>query len=307
VVNEKITLNLEPLKKYPMIFWNNDIEIQFFTNALKSFASPEQLFYKLESGYFAYVPKGLDAEGQTLQSRNSLIGQFTEKWCKDLFEPIAKELGLFAINGVVCDEIGLTKRSSADLALCTTNQLFQKPENIKLIFEIKMSVVSNYEYIFPDVIKFVGDYKQHKGNPALLRSDSMLKAIGKSINIRVSGIESSTVPIVVLGNSPIAESYIDKVDFLKTAGVIQGFWSLNPFPTTTNFIKETPKKGFQTINNYEILLSNCYELVNTDLNYFSSMIPKTQLGKIIGIANKESTDIAKAEKFLTLIRGQNGN
>jgi hypothetical protein len=307
VVNEKITLNLEPLKKYPMIFWNNDIEIQFFTNALKSFASPEQLFYKLESGYFAYVPKGLDAEGQTLQSRNSLIGQFTEKWCKDLFEPIAKELGLFAINGVVCDEIGLTKRSSADLALCTTNQLFQKPENIKLIFEIKMSVVSNYEYIFPDVIKFVGDYKQHKGNPALLRSDSMLKAIGKSINIRVSGIESSTIPIVVLGNSPIAESYIDKVDFLKTAGVIQGFWSLNPFPTTTNFIKETPKKGFQTINNYEILLSNCYELVNTDLNYFSSMIPKTQLGKIIGIANKESTDIAKAEKFLTLIRGQNGN
>ncbi|MFA5640868.1 MAG: hypothetical protein WC946_10385 [Bacteroidales bacterium] len=307
MVNEKITLNLEPLKKYPMIFWNNDIEIQFFTNALKSFASPEQLFYKLESGYFAYVPKGLDAEGQTLQSRNSLIGQFTEKWCKDLFEPIAKELGLFAINGVVCDEIGLTKRSSADLALCTTNQLFQKPENIKLIFEIKMSVVSNYEYIFPDVIKFVGDYKQHKGNPALLRSDSMLKAIGKSINIRVSGIESSTVPIVVLGNSPIAESYIDKVDFLKTAGVIQGFWSLNPFPTTTNFIKETPKKGFQTINNYEILLSNCYELVNTDLNYFSSMIPKTQLGKIIGIANKESTDIAKAEKFLTLIRGQNGN
>ncbi|MFY9598130.1 MAG: hypothetical protein WAP53_07080 [Dysgonamonadaceae bacterium] len=307
MVNEKITLNLEPLKKYPMIFWNNDIEIQFFTNALKSFASPEQLFYKLESGYFAYVPKGLDAEGQTLQSRNSLIGQFTEKWCKDLFEPIAKELGLFAINGVVCDEIGLTKRSSADLALCTTNQLFQKPENIKLIFEIKMSVVSNYEYIFPDVIKFVGDYKQHKGNPALLRSDSMLKAIGKSINIRVSGIESSTIPIVVLGNSPIAESYIDKVDFLKTAGVIQGFWSLNPFPTTTNFIKETPKKGFQTINNYEILLSNCYELVNTDLNYFSSMIPKTQLGKIIGIANKESTDIAKAEKFLTLIRGQNGN
>ncbi|MFY9362186.1 MAG: hypothetical protein WAO94_02275 [Dysgonamonadaceae bacterium] len=307
MVNEKITLNLEPLKKYPMIFWNNDIEIQFFTNALKSFASPEQLFYKLESGYFAYVPKGLDAEGQTLQSRNSLIGQFTEKWCKDLFEPIAKELGLFAINGVVCDEIGLTKRSSADLALCTTNQLFQKPENIKLIFEIKMSVVSNYEYIFPDVIKFVGDYKQHKGNPALLRSDSMLKAIGKSINIRVSGIESSTIPIVVLGNSPIAESYIDKVDFLKTAGVIQGFWSLNPFPTTTNFIKETPKKGFQTINNYEILLSNCYELVNTDLNYFSSMIPKTQLGKIIGIANQESTDVAKAEKFLTLIRGQNGN
>jgi len=295
------------MKEKQMIFWNNDIEIQFFTDALKSFASPEQLFYKLESGYFAYVPKGLDAEGQTLQSRNSLIGQFTEKWCKDLFEPIANELELFAINNVVCDEIGLTKRSSADLALCTTDQIYQRPENIKLIFEIKMSVVSNYKYIFPNMIEFVGDYKQHKGNPALLRSDSMLKAIGKSINIRVSGIASSKIPIVVLGNSPITESYIKKVDFLKTSGVVQGFWSLNPFPTTTDFIKETPKKGFQTIHNYETLLSNCRELINTDLNYFSSMISKTQLGKIIGIANQESTDVAKAEKFLILIRDQNVN
>ena len=60
-----------------MTLWNNDTEIQFFTEALKNFASPEQLFYNLQSGYFAYVPKGLDAEGQTLQSRNSLIGQFT--------------------------------------------------------------------------------------------------------------------------------------------------------------------------------------------------------------------------------------
>jgi hypothetical protein len=285
-----------------MIFWNNDIEIQFFTEALKSFASPEQLFYKLKSGYFAYVPKDVNTEGQTLQSRNTLIGQFTEKWCKDLFAPIAAELGLFAINSVVCDEIGLTKQSRADLALCTTNEINQKPENIKLVFEIKMSIVSNYQYTFPHNIEFVGDYKQHKGNPALLRSDSMLKAIGKSINIRVSGTASTKIPIVVLGNSPITDSYIKKVDFLKTAGVIQGFWSLNPYPTNTYFIKETPKKGFQTIDNYETLLFNCHELVNSDMNYFSSMIPKSQLGEIICIANQESTDIAKAEKFLTLIR-----
>jgi len=57
-----------------MILWNNDIEKQFFTEALKNFASPEQLFYNLKSGYFAYVPKGADAEGQTLQSRN--FGRF---------------------------------------------------------------------------------------------------------------------------------------------------------------------------------------------------------------------------------------
>jgi hypothetical protein len=286
-----------------MTLWNNDTEIQFFTEALKNFASPEQLFYNLQDGYFAYVPKGSDGEGKTLQSRNSLIGQYTEKWCKTLFEPIANELGLHAVNSVVCDELGLSKRSSADLAFCTTNNNFQKSENIKLIFEIKMSIVSNYKYTHPNKVEYVGDYKQHKGNPALLRSDSMLKAIGKSINIRVSGIASTKIPIVVLGNSPITDSYIKKVDFLKTSGVIQGFWSLNPNPTDSDYIKNTPKLGFQTISDKEQLLNNCKELLTNDMNYFSSMISKSKLGEIIRIASQENTDIAKAEKFLTLIRG----
>lgn len=285
-----------------MTLWSNDIEIQFFTEALKNFASPEQLFYNLRGGYFAYVPKGSDAEGQTLQSRNSLIGQFTEKWCKTLFEPIASELGLYAVNSVVCDELGLSKQSSADLAFCTNNQTIQKSENIKLIFEIKMSVVSNYKFTQPNKVEFISDYKQHKGNPALLRSDSMLKAIGKSINIRVSGIASTKIPIIVLGNSPITESYIKKVDFLKTSGVIQGFWSLNPKPANSEYVKSTPKLGFQTILDGKQLFNNCKELVSNDMNYFSSMISKVKLGEIIRIASQETTDIAKAEKFLTLIR-----
>ncbi|MBU1037181.1 hypothetical protein KKF32_04065, partial [Patescibacteria group bacterium] len=103
--------------------WNNDIEIQFFKEALENFASPEQLFYKLKDGYFAYIPKHSESEGQTLQSRNALIGQFTEKWCKNLLEPIAQKLGLFAVNGVVCDELGLTNKSSADVAFCTKDSL----------------------------------------------------------------------------------------------------------------------------------------------------------------------------------------
>ncbi len=285
-----------------MTLWNNDTEIQFFTEALKNFASPEQLFYNLQSGYYAYVPKGADAEGQTLQSRNSLIGQFTEKWSKTIFEPIAKELGLFVVNSVVCNELGLSRQSSADLAFCTTNQTIQRPENIKLLFEIKMSVVSNYKFAQPNKVEFIGDYKQHKGNPALLRSDSMLKAIGKSINIRVSGIASTKIPIIILGNSPITDSYIKKVDFLKTSGVIQGFWSLNPQPTNSDFVKITPKQGFQTIQSADKILQLCKALVATDLNYFSSMTSKAKLGDFIRIASQEPTDIAKAEKFLTLIR-----
>ncbi|URA09204.1 hypothetical protein [Thermospira aquatica] len=285
-----------------MTLWNNNTEIEFFTEALKNFASPEQLFYNLQGSYYAYIPKGFDAEGQTLQSRNALIGQFTEKWCRSLFESIAKELGLYALNSVICEEIGLSRQSSADLAFCTTSDTLQKPENIKFLFEIKMSVVSNYKYTYPNLIEYIGDYKQHKGNPSLLRSDSMLKAIGKSINIRVSSFAAAKIPIIILGNSPITENYVKKVDFLKTSGVIQGFWSLNPNPTSSEYIKNTPKFGFKTIINEEQLFNNCEELISSDMNYFSSMISKSKLGEIITIASQENTDIAKAEKFLTLIR-----
>ena len=284
------------------MLWNNDVEIKFFKEGLKNFASPEQLFYNLKDGYYAYVPNGSYSEGQTLQSRNSLIGQFTEKWCKTLFEPVAEKLGLFAVNGVICEELGLTPRSSADLAFCATDNNIQQFENVKLIFEIKMSIVSNYRLHKPDKIEFIGDYKQHKGNPSLLRSDSMLKATGKSINIRVSGQASANIPIVILGNSPITESYVKKVDFLKTSGVIQGFWSLNPMPAEGDFVKITPKRGFQTIEMLDTIFELSKQLVESDMNYFSSMVSKQNLGELISTANKESTNIAKAEKFLNLIR-----
>lgn len=39
--------------------WKNETEIRFFTEALKNFASPEQLFYYLKSGCYAYVPKNM--------------------------------------------------------------------------------------------------------------------------------------------------------------------------------------------------------------------------------------------------------
>ena len=282
-----------------MTFWNRDIETKFFAEAMKNFASPEQLFYKLSDGYFAYIPKGKSSKGQTLQSRNSLIGQYTERWCKKFFQPIAKDLGLFALNSVICPELGLTTQSDADLAFCTTTDTHQKAENIKLLFEIKMSIINNYQLI-DNQVSYVGDYKEHKGSPSILRSDSMLKAIGKSINIRVSGAESTKIPIVILGNSPITETYSNKVDFLKRAGIIQSFISLYPNPTN-EFIKNTKNKGFQTFDDYQTLTNYITELVNSDMSFFSSMLPKKQLGQIIEVSSKEKTDISKAEKFLQLI------
>ena len=165
-----------------------------------------------------------------------------------------------------------------------------------------MSIVSNYKLKPPNRIEYIGDYKSHKGNPSLLRSDSMLKAIGKSINIRVSGIESAKIPIIILGNSPITESYSAKVDLLKTAGVIQGFLSLNPAHTESGCIRNTDKKGFQTIEDIDILKNLCSDLLGQKLTYFSSMLPKTRLGELISISNREKSDEEKAEKFLNMIR-----
>lgn len=286
------------------MLWSNEIEQKFFTEALRNFATPEQLFYNIQGVNYAYLPKGIDGEGQTLQSRNSLIGQFTERWTRNLLDPIARALNLYAVNGVICEEIGLPNRSSADLAFCTTNSVHQAANSIKIIFEIKMSVVSNYRYLGEENIEFVGDYKTHKGNPALLRSDSMLKAIGKAINIRVSGVSSTKIPIVILGNSPITDSYVHKVDYLKTAGVVQGFLSLNPNPTNTDHLRNTPNSGFRTIETIDLLREYINALLNQDINYFSSMVSKRRLGEIITIASRENTDVAKAERFLELIREQ---
>ena len=287
------------IKEQNLNFWNIDTEKKFFTEAMKNFASPEQLFYKLTDGYFAYVPKGKSAKGQTLQSRNSLIGQYTEKWCKDFFLPIAQSLGLFAVNSVVCPELGLSTKSDADLAFCTTNETLQRAENIKLLFEIKMSIVNNYSFD-NEQVNFISDYKAHKGNPSILRSDSMLKAIGKSINIRVSGTESTKIPIIILGNSPITKNYIKKVDFLKKAGIIQSFISLYP-NQTNDFILNTNGLGFQTFDEYQNLTKYITEVVNSDMNFFSSMLAKRKLGQIITVSAQEKDYLSKAEKFLSLI------
>ncbi len=285
-----------------MTLWNRETEITFFKQALQSFATPEQLFYKLQMGYFAYIPKGISSENQTLQSRNSLIGSFTEKWCKDILEPIAKSLNLFAVNGMVCEELGLSRQTSADVAFCTKNGTVQNAENVKAIFEVKMSIVNNYEFKpATQEISYVGDYSSHKGQPSIMRSDSMLKAIGKSINIRVSGSASTKIPIFILGNTPITESYQPKVDFLKSSGVIQGFISVNPNPTNNNFMKQTPKMGFQTAKDHQDLNQMIATLVQKDLNFFSSMISKSKLGEIIRISAQAQTDIERANIFLNMI------
>lgn len=281
--------------------WSIDDEKLFFTEALENFLTEQQLFYRLEGEYYAYVPKRMSSENQTLQSRNGFIGRYTEKWCQKLLAPFAKSLGLFAVNEVVCDELALPRNSAADLAFCSTDSKIQQADNIKLIFEVKMSIVNNYHYSSDKNISYIGDYNSHKGTPGLLRSDSMLKAIGKSLNIRVSSKAGNQIPIVIIGNSPITGSYVSKVDLLKDSGVIQGFWSLYPDPCDTDRVICTPKQGFQTLRSKQDLYAICDRLINSELRYFSSMLPKAKIGEFIQLASKEPTNELKADKFIQLL------
>jgi len=166
-----------------------------------------------------------------------------------------------------------------------------------------MSIVWNWELRDNQLI-CLGDFKTHKGNPGLLRSDSMLKAIGKSINIRVSGYSASRIPIIILGNTPITESYISKVDHLYHAGIIQGFWSVNPNPLDNNGnnLKQTPDSGFIRMDSYDELNQNLHNLLSEKREFVSGMKSRKELGRIIEIANKEPDFETKAKKFLLLIR-----
>jgi len=287
--------------------WTKEKEIEFFTKS-RDFATQEQLFYISDDNrYFAYWPKNYKGKKSTLQSRNSLIGTFTEKYSVDLLQEYADSKGWYAVQSVVCEDIGLSSRSPADVAFCKTKSNIQNPNDIFAIFEVKMSVVWNWELINPsdkERLACLGDYRSHQGNPGLLRSDSMLKAIGKSINVRVSNFKSSHIPIIILGNTPITETYYHKVDYLKNAGIIQGFWSCNPKPLDNddNNIKNTNGHGFNRIDTYSELIKNLDILFTETRMFFSSMKTKKELGEIIEIANREVDVILKAEKFLSLIR-----
>ena len=284
--------------------WDKNEEYKFFRKTLE-IATPEQLFYTTEKGkYLAYWPKHYQGRKTTLQSRNAFIGSYTEKWVKELFQPIADELNAYSIHNAICEEIGIGQRSPADIMIARKSSKFQKPEDIILLAEVKMSIVWNWEYNpKKDELKCVGDYTTHQGNPGLLRSDTMLKAIGKSINIRVSDFKSSKIPIIIIGNTPITETYYKKVDHLKQAGIIQGFYSVNPSPINSKEnIKNTSGNGFLRIDRFNELRDEIIKLVQEKREFFSGMLSRRKLGRLINIANKESTYEKKGEKFLEMLR-----
>ncbi len=293
------------MKMNSKTLWNQEQEKLFFIKSLEV-ASPEQLFYITEDHrYVAYWPRKYSDKKTTLQSRNAIIGTYTERWVADLIKEIANELGGFAVNGVISESIGLSNQSPADVAICKTKDKYQNPKDILTIIEVKMSIVWNWEFDpIENTLTCLGDYRTHQGNPGLLRSDSILKAIGKSINIRVSGFAASKIPIIIIGNTPITKMYYEKVDYLKRNGIIQGFWSINPKPLDNNGenIKNTKFNGFYRFDTYEELEQSALDLLKEEREFFSGMRTRKKLGEFIEIANEEPTYEGKAQKFLDLLR-----
>lgn len=287
-----------------MRLWSKTHEKIFFEKS-KNFASYNQLFYRTDDGrYVAYWPKGYAGAKSTLQARNSLIGNYTEKWVSDLLNYILEDNELYVIQQAQVPSIGITRKSPADIVIAKENKKVLMPDEVKLIFEVKMSLVWNWEYdVKASRIREIGDYRTHQGRPSFTRSDSILKAIGKCIDIRVSSFNSSKIPLIVLGNAPLSNGFCKKADYLKNAGIIQGFWSLNPFPLNHgNTRKRSHKNGFFRMDNIDELNMSLNQLFNQDLNFFSGMESPKRLGELIEIANREKTYQEKGLKFINLLK-----
>lgn len=288
-----------------MRLWSKYQEKLFFDKS-KNFATHQQLFYRTDDGrYVTYWPKGYNGTKSTLQSRNTLIGNFTEKWVCDLLTNILPEDEYYIMQQAQIPAIGITHKSPADIVIAKANKKVLMPDEVKLIFEVKMSLVWNWQYDeTTGMIKEIGDYRTHQGRPSFTRSDSILKAIGKGIDIRVSNVKASKIPFIILGNAPLSNGFCKKADYLKNAGIIQGFWSLNPFPLNHgNTRKRSVKNGFLRMDNVDELNMRLNQLFKQDLNFFSGMENPKRLGQLIEIANREETYENKGLKFLNLLKG----
>lgn len=100
--------------------WSIQNELQFFDNAIQ-LSSIQNLMMSVGGRYYAFQPKNDNSKVNVPNSKNALIGVNTEKWCKELFAQTARKYDLYAVNGVVCEEIGLSRQSAADLAICISD------------------------------------------------------------------------------------------------------------------------------------------------------------------------------------------
>ena len=287
-----------------MRLWSKNQERIFFDYS-KNYASYDELFYKIaDDKYVTYMSKKYSSVKSNLHIRDILTKKYTEKWVCDLFEELLENTDLHVIQQARIPAIGISHKYPADIVIASENKKVLMPDEVKVIFDVEMSIVWNWQYdSATGVISEIGDYRTHQGKPSFTRSDSVLSAVGKCIDIRLSDFKSSKIPLIVLGNTPLSNGFCRKADFLKLAGIIQGFWSLNPFPLNHgNTKKHSSKNAFIRFDNSEELNMSLNQLFKHEINFFSGMENLEKIGQLIEIANKESTFENKGLKFLNLLK-----
>ena len=130
-----------------MTLWGKNQEIDFFSKSLE-LTTPEQFFYSTNDGkQLAYWSKGYEGDKNTLQSRNAFIGSYAEGWTANLFKEIAQTIGGYPVQNAVCEELGLSKQSPADVAICKTEGRIHEPKDILTVTEIRMAAVCNSGFV----------------------------------------------------------------------------------------------------------------------------------------------------------------
>ena len=297
--------------------WGLWAEENFFQQELDRSEKPDRLFYRIDEPgyppYVAYWPKGLKSKErsrQTLQSRNAPIGTYTENWLRRLLEPIAQNLGFSVVADLRCHRLGLDRNSPADLAFTRIShgdRADYAPEEIALIIEVKMSLVWNWGYEpTTGTLSLLGDYTTHQGRPSLLRSDSVLKAIGKGVNVHTSTFDMR-IPFIVVGNSPLARSYHSKADLLRRVGLVDLFLSVNPQPLERDHhqpenVKETLGGGFQRVDSVTELAEVLESLLQEERATIVARLPYDVLGALITRAAQTAmSDAERGRLFLQLL------
>ena len=287
-----------------MRLWNKNTEREFFKNAKESH-SINNLFYK--SGKYKsiyYFPKNVSVLKDNLRLRNLLFNHYCQNWLYNLFTEILKNTDLHVVFKAQIPSIGIYHKSPVDMVIASKNQRILMPGDVKVIFDVNMSVVWNWQYDFKkDRFDEIGDYRTHQGKPGFTNSVNVLNSISKCVDIRLSNIKSFNIPLIVLGNTPLSYGFCKKADFLKSSGIIQGFWSLNPFPVNDSNTKKTShKNAFLRFDNSDELYMTLNQLFKQELNFFAGMENPENLGRLIEIADKQDDNVNKGLKFLNLLK-----
>ena len=244
--------------------------------------------------------------------RNAIVADATERFTLQLFQSIVNGPGtlkgrFFVKRNVECPQLELRNRTKADLAILDRDVDGPvTPEQIKCIFEVKMSIIWNWSET--DRRQPLADYDSHAGRPSIYRTDSILKAIGKAAITRACK-GSERIPFVVVGNTPPPVAYRDKVDGTVRSGLIQRWISLTPTPLVvkpeSSPSRRDPKEtfGFLRVDSTSELEEMFVKILTKDWRYVGAMVEPKEIGGIIKGLDLNKTDEEIGEAFLKLMEG----